>query len=149
MQAMAISTTPAVWTVRAGKQGLPDPVPRPPGRPPGEPIIIKVPPRLPEAPDIDRSDDEDEEEAEIRTPPEIVPELPPPPRPEERAVRPTQRIRSTAITAGALSTRRAPDGLAAHVGTRAAQRRQEFLDASVTQAGRSNMTLRRDAPSSF
>ena len=96
MQAMVISTTPAVWTVRTGKQGLPDPVRRPPGNPPQEPIIIKVPPRLPEVPEIDRSDDE-VEEAEIRRPPEIVPELPPPPRPEERAVQPAQRIRSTAI----------------------------------------------------
>jgi hypothetical protein len=94
MQAIAISTTPAVWTVRTGKQGLPDPVRRPPGNPPQEPIIIKVPPRLPE---VDRSDDEEEEEAEIRRLPEIVPELPPPPRPEERAVRPAQRIRSTVI----------------------------------------------------
>jgi hypothetical protein len=97
MQAIAISTTPAVWTVRTGKQGLPDPVRRPPGNPPQEPIIIKVPPRLPEVPEVDRSDDEEEEEAEIRRLPEIVPELPPPPRPEERAVRPAQRIRSTAI----------------------------------------------------
>ena len=97
MQAMVISTTPAVWTVRTGKQGLPDPVRRPPGNPPQEPIIIKVPPRLPEVPEVDRSDDEEEEEAEIRRLPEIVPELPPPPRPEERAVRPAQRIRSTAI----------------------------------------------------
>ena len=97
MQAMVISTTPAVWTVRTGKQGLPDPVRRPPGNPPQEPIIIKVPPRLPEVPEVDRSDDEEEEEAEIRRLPEIVPELPPPPRPEERAVRPAQGTRSTAI----------------------------------------------------
>jgi hypothetical protein len=76
---------------------MPDPVRRPPGHPPQEPIIIKIPPRLPEAPEIDRSDDEEEEEAEIRRPPEIVPELPPPPRPEERAVRPAQGMRSTAI----------------------------------------------------
>ena len=96
MQAMVTSTTPAVWTVRIGKQGLPDPVRRPPGHPPQEPIIIKVPPRLPDAPEIDRSDDE-EEEAEIRRPPEIVPESPPPPRPEERAVHPAQRMRLTAI----------------------------------------------------
>ena len=88
MQATVISTTPAVWTVRTEKQGLPDPVPKPPGRPPGEPIIIKVPPRLPEVPEIDRSDEE-EEEAEIRKLPEIVPEVPPPPRPEERADRPS------------------------------------------------------------
>ena len=75
---------------------MPDPVRRPPGHPPQEPIIIKIPPRLPEAPEIDRSDEE-EEEAEIRRPPEIVPELPPPPRSEEWAVQPLQRMRSTAI----------------------------------------------------
>jgi hypothetical protein len=60
---------------------LPDPVRRPPDNPPPEPIIIKVPPRPPEAPEVDRPDDEDE--AEIKTP-LIVPEMPPPPRPEER-----------------------------------------------------------------
>jgi hypothetical protein len=79
------------------KETMPDPARRPPRHPPREPIIIKIPPHLPEAPEIDRSDDEDEEETEIRRPPEIVPELPPPPRPEERAVRPAQGMRSTAI----------------------------------------------------
>jgi hypothetical protein len=64
-------------------EAMPDPVPKPPGRPPGEPIIIKNPPRPPEAPEIDGSLDE-EDEAEIRTPPEIVPEKPPPPAPWER-----------------------------------------------------------------
>jgi hypothetical protein len=59
---------------------MPDPVRRPPDNPPPEPIIIKIPPRPPEAPEVDRSDDDDE--AEIRTP-LIVPEMPPPPRPEE------------------------------------------------------------------
>ena len=97
MQAMVTSTTPPVWTVRTEKQGLPDPVRRPPGHPPQEPIIIKIPPRLPEVPEIDRSDDEEEEEAEVRRPPKIVPELPPPPRPEERAVRHALGVRSTAI----------------------------------------------------
>jgi hypothetical protein len=62
---------------------LPDPVRRPPDKPPPEPIIIKVPPRPPEAPEVDRPDDEDW--AEIRTP-LIIPEMPPPPRPEERPV---------------------------------------------------------------
>ena len=61
---------------------MPDPVRRPPDNPPPEPIIIKVPPRPPEAPEVDRPDDEDE--AEIRTP-LIVPEMPPP-RPEKRPV---------------------------------------------------------------
>ena len=69
MQAIAISTTPAVWTVRTGKQGLPDPVRRSSGSSAQEPIIIKIPPRLPEAPEIDGSDDEEAEEAEIHGPP--------------------------------------------------------------------------------
>jgi len=99
MQAMVISTTPSVWTVRVGMQGLPDPVRRPPGRPPQEPIIIiiKIPPRLPEVPEIDRSDEE-EEDAEIRRPPEIPPELPPP-RSEDR-VRQEQRRHRTWRSAG-------------------------------------------------
>jgi hypothetical protein len=40
-------------------EAMPDPVPKPPGRAPGEPIIIKNPPRPPEAPEIDRSLDEE------------------------------------------------------------------------------------------
>jgi hypothetical protein len=97
MQMMAESVGLAARSARGTINGtMPDPVRRPPGHPPQEPIIIKIPPRLPEAPEIDRSDEE-EEETEIRRPPEIVPELPPPPRPEERAVQPAQRMRSTAI----------------------------------------------------
>ena len=65
---------------------LPDPLPKPPGRAPGEPIIIKDPPRPPEAPEIDGSLDE-EDEPEIKKPPDIVPEKPPPPAPWERAGR--------------------------------------------------------------
>jgi hypothetical protein len=65
---------------------MPDPVPKPPGRPPGEPIIIKNPPWPPEAPEIDGSLDE-EDDPEIKRPPEIVPERPPPPAPWERADR--------------------------------------------------------------
>jgi hypothetical protein len=53
-------------------EAMPDPVPKPPGRPPGEPIIIKNPPRPPEAPDINGSLDE-EDDADIRIPPEIAP----------------------------------------------------------------------------
>jgi hypothetical protein len=51
-------------------------------------------------------------------------------------------------SADAPSTRRGPAAgrLAEHVGTRAAQRRQEFLGASVTRAGAKYMTLWRDAP---
>lgn len=71
-------------TGRAVRESMPDPVRRPPGNPPLEPIVIKVPLRVPEAPEIDGSYDE-EEETEIRKPPGIVPEMPPPPRPEERA----------------------------------------------------------------
>jgi hypothetical protein len=87
MQAIGISTTPS----GVGKQGMPDPVRRPPGRPPQEPIIIiiiKVPPRPPEVPEIDMPDGE-EDDVEIRRPPEIVPELPPPARPKERELRST------------------------------------------------------------
>jgi hypothetical protein len=71
-------------------EAMPDPVPKPPGRPPGEPIIIKTPPRPPEAPEIDGSLDE-EDDPEIKRPPEIVPERPPPPAPWERADRPSNR----------------------------------------------------------
>ena len=62
---------------------MPDPLPRPPRRPPGEPIIIRNPPRPPEAPEIDGSLDE-EDDPEIGKLPEIGPEMPLPPPPEER-----------------------------------------------------------------
>jgi hypothetical protein len=62
---------------------MPDPLPKPPGRPPGEPIIIKNPPRPPEVLEIDGSLDE-EDGPEIKKPPEIVPEKPPPPAPWDR-----------------------------------------------------------------
>jgi hypothetical protein len=62
---------------------MPDPLPKPPGRPPGEPIIIRNPPRPPEVPEIDGSLDE-EDDPEIKKPPEIVPEKPPPPAPWDR-----------------------------------------------------------------
>ena len=66
------------------KESMPDPARRPPGNPPREPIVIRIPIRVPEAPEIDGSYEE-EDEAEIRRSPVIVPEMPPPPRPEERA----------------------------------------------------------------
>jgi hypothetical protein len=66
------------------KVTMPDPVPKPPGRPPAEPIIIKNPSRPPEKPEIDRSPDQ-EEEPEIKVPPEIIPEMPPLPGPGEQA----------------------------------------------------------------
>lgn len=86
MQAIAKSGESGVRTIYDTiKQTMPDPVPRPPGRPPGEPIIIKDPSRPPEAPAIDGSRDEEEEEGpEIKRPP-ITPEMPPPPGPAEQA----------------------------------------------------------------
>ena len=86
MQAIAISGKSGVRTIHdAMKQTMPGPMPRPPGRPPGEPIVIKDPSRPPEAPEIDGSLDEEEEEIpEIKRPP-ITPEMPPPPGPGEQA----------------------------------------------------------------
>ena len=66
------------------EETMPDPVPKPPGRPPAEPIIIKNPSRPQEKPEIDRSPDQ-EEEPEIKVPPEIIPEMPPLPGPGEQA----------------------------------------------------------------
>jgi hypothetical protein len=83
MQTIANSTGVAVQTVHGIlKETMPDPVPKPPGRPPAEPIIIN-PSRPPEKPEIDRSPDQ-EEEPEIKVPPEIIPEMPPPPGPGEQ-----------------------------------------------------------------
>jgi hypothetical protein len=65
---------------------LPEPVPKPPGRAPGEPIIIRHPPAPAEVPEIDETPDEGED-PEIETPPVVVPEMPPPPAPWERADR--------------------------------------------------------------
>jgi hypothetical protein len=78
----------AVRTLRyVIEQATPDPLPKPPSRPPGEPIIIKDPSRQPDAPEVDRPLDreEEEEDAEIRRPPANIPEMPPPPTPDERA----------------------------------------------------------------
>ena len=75
----------SVQTVRGTiAETMPDPLPKPPGPPPAEPIIIKDPSRPPEKPEIDRSPDQ-EEEPEIKVPPEIIPEMPPLPGPEEQA----------------------------------------------------------------
>jgi hypothetical protein len=64
---------------------MPDPVPKPPGRPPGELIIIKDPFRPLEAPELDGSlEEEEEENPKIKRPP-ITPEMPPPPEPWEYA----------------------------------------------------------------
>ncbi len=106
----------AVGSARGGiKKAMPDPIPRPPGRAPGEPIIIRKPPRPPEVPEIDGSLD-DEDDPEIRTPPGIVPEMPPPPRPEERAtpqaMTPAELERSLRKScAGSLSSVRGPRGV--------------------------------------
>jgi len=85
MQAGARSQRRAFGTDGDPIEAMPDPLPKPPGRPPGQPIIIREPPRPPEAPEIDRSPD-DEDDPEIRKPPEIVPEKSPPPAPWERAI---------------------------------------------------------------
>jgi hypothetical protein len=61
------------------KETMPDPVPKPPDPPPAE-----HPSRPPEKPEIDRSPDQ-EEEPEIKVPPDIIPEMPPPPGPGEQA----------------------------------------------------------------
>jgi hypothetical protein len=83
MQAMAQSVgLPVPMIPVTIEETMPDPVPKPPGRPPGQPIIIRNPPRMPEAPEIDG---EEEGVPEIKKPPEIVPEMPPPPAPWERA----------------------------------------------------------------
>ena len=86
MQPIAKPLGLALPTVRGTvEETMPDPLPKPPGRPPGEPIIIKDPSRPPPAPEMERPLNEEEEEAEIKRPPEIIPEMPPPPSPEEQA----------------------------------------------------------------
>jgi hypothetical protein len=90
MQAIAPSVSLPGRTVPGTiEESMPDPLPKPPGRPPGEPIIIRIPPRMPEAPEVDR--DDDEEDPEIKKPPRIIPEMPPPPAPWERADWPRHR----------------------------------------------------------
>jgi hypothetical protein len=86
MQAIAMARWSAVRAGSTSVEALPDPLPKPPGRAPGEPIIIKRPPRPAEAPEIDRPID-DEDDPEIKKPPEIIPEKPPPPAPWDRANR--------------------------------------------------------------
>ena len=85
MQTIAKSMGVAVQSVHGTvEETMPEPVPKAPGRPPAEPIIIKNPSQPPEKPEIDRSPDQ-EEEPEIKVPPEIIPEMPPLPRPEGQA----------------------------------------------------------------
>ena len=85
MQMIVKSMGAAVQTVHGTlKETMPDPMPKPPGGPPSEPIIIKNPSRPPEKPEIDRSPDQ-EEEPEVKLPPESIPEMPPLPGPGEQA----------------------------------------------------------------
>ena len=87
---MQTMTRSAIGSDEPAAEAAPGPLPKPPSRPPAEPIVIRTPPRPRAGPEIDGSNDEDEEDGgEIRRPPGWVPDLPPPPRPEERAARPS------------------------------------------------------------
>ena len=61
---------------------VPEGLSKPPARPPAEPIIIKVPPRPREAPEVDRPDDGENDDGIRRA--LWMPDIPPPPPPEER-----------------------------------------------------------------
>ena len=61
---------------------VPGGLPKPPAHPPAEPIIIKVPPRPHEAPEVDRPDDGEDDDGIRRAP--WMPDMPPPLPPEER-----------------------------------------------------------------
>src|SRR5687768_5475782 len=61
MRAVATLVGSPGSVAHAASEATPGPLPRPPGRPPPEPIVIKVPPGPREHPEIDRSNDEDEE----------------------------------------------------------------------------------------
>jgi hypothetical protein len=68
MQMMAESVGLAARSARGTiNETMPDPVRRPPGHPPREPIIIKISRLLPEAPEINRSDDEEGASGAIRS----------------------------------------------------------------------------------
>ena len=70
-------------SVVAGAIGaVPGGLPKPPAHPPAEPIIIKVPPRPREAPEVDRPDDGEGDDGLRRAP--WLPDMPPPRPPEER-----------------------------------------------------------------
>ena len=77
MRSSIVSDEPAI-------EATPGPLPKPPGRPPAEPIVIRTPPRPRDDLEIERVGRRDEDGGEIRRPPGWVPDLPPPPRPEER-----------------------------------------------------------------
>ena len=61
---------------------VPEGLPKPPARPPAEPIIIKVPPRPHEEPEVDRPDGGEDDDG-IRRAPWML-DMPPPRPPEER-----------------------------------------------------------------
>jgi hypothetical protein len=85
------AVTGLVLSVETAIEAVPDPLPKPPARPPAEPIVIRTPPRQRDDLEIDGPGDEDENDAaEIRRSPGWRPDLPPPPRPEERAARQSQ-----------------------------------------------------------
>ena len=61
---------------------VPGGLPKPPAHPPAEPIIIKVPPRPREEPEVDRPDEGEDDDGLRRAP--WMPDMPPPLPPEER-----------------------------------------------------------------
>ena len=61
---------------------VPEGLPKPPAHPPAEPIIIKVPPRPREEPEVDRPDEGEGDDGIGRAP--WMPDMPPPLPPEER-----------------------------------------------------------------
>jgi hypothetical protein len=61
---------------------VPGGLPKPPAHPPAEPIIIKVPPRPHEEPEVDRPDEGEDDDGLRRAP--WMPDMPPPLPPEER-----------------------------------------------------------------
>ena len=68
--------------VEGAIRAMPDRLPKPPARPPAEPIIIKVPPRPHEEPEVDRPDDGENDDGIRRVP--WMPDMPQPLPPEER-----------------------------------------------------------------
>ena len=68
---------------------VPGGLPKPPAHPPAEPIIIKVPPRPHEEPEVDRPDEGEDDDGIRRAP--WMPDMPPPLPPEER---PYQALRA-------------------------------------------------------
>ena len=90
---------------------VPDGLPKPPAHPPAEPIIIKVPPRPHEEPEIDRPHDGEEDDGIRRVP--WMPDMPPPLPPEERPCQAPGAGRSSWPEVGSSPARR--PGLASGV----------------------------------